>query len=149
MTAPAATGEVFAAIDVGTNTVLLLVAERRGPGFVPIAERAEITRLGRGVDRTGVLDGAEYVAGKSQATVTDAEGRYRLETIMPGLYPGRTRHFHVKVQAPKQRVLTTQLYFPGEARNQRDGIFRPELLMAMSDSPTGKQARFNFVLDVD
>jgi exopolyphosphatase/guanosine-5'-triphosphate,3'-diphosphate pyrophosphatase len=46
----------FAAIDVGTNTVLLLVAERRGDGFAPLVERAEITRLGRGVDRTGRLD---------------------------------------------------------------------------------------------
>jgi len=48
----------FAAIDVGTNTVLLLVAERRGAGFAPLAERAEITRLGRGVDRSGRLDPA-------------------------------------------------------------------------------------------
>jgi len=48
----------FAAIDVGTNTVLLLVAERRGTGFAPLAERAEITRLGRGVDRSGRLDPA-------------------------------------------------------------------------------------------
>ena len=50
--------ERYAAIDVGTNTVLLLVAERRGGGFAPVAERAEITRLGRGVDRAGALDGA-------------------------------------------------------------------------------------------
>jgi len=48
----------FAAIDVGTNTVLLLVAERRGAGFAPLVERAEITRLGRGVDRAGRLDAA-------------------------------------------------------------------------------------------
>jgi exopolyphosphatase/guanosine-5'-triphosphate,3'-diphosphate pyrophosphatase len=48
----------FATIDVGTNTVLLLVADRRGEAFVPIAERAEITRLGRGVDATGRLDPA-------------------------------------------------------------------------------------------
>jgi protocatechuate 3,4-dioxygenase beta subunit len=41
---------------------------------------------------------------------TDASGRYRLETIVPGLYPGRTRHFHVRVQAPHGRVLTTQLF---------------------------------------
>lgn len=43
-----------AAIDVGTNTVLLLVAERgseEGAQPVPIAERATITRLGEGVDR--------------------------------------------------------------------------------------------------
>ena len=48
----------FATIDVGTNTVLLLVAERRGDALVPVAERAEITRLGRGVDATGRLDRA-------------------------------------------------------------------------------------------
>jgi exopolyphosphatase/guanosine-5'-triphosphate,3'-diphosphate pyrophosphatase len=48
----------LAAIDVGTNTVLLLVAERRGGGFAPLLERAEITRLGRGVDASGRLDPA-------------------------------------------------------------------------------------------
>jgi len=48
----------FASIDVGTNTVLLLVAERRAGAFVPVLERAEITRLGRGVDATGRLDPA-------------------------------------------------------------------------------------------
>lgn len=47
-----------AAIDVGTNTVLLLVAERRDGGFAPVVERAEITRLGRGVDASGRLDAA-------------------------------------------------------------------------------------------
>jgi exopolyphosphatase / guanosine-5'-triphosphate,3'-diphosphate pyrophosphatase len=45
-----------AVIDVGTNTVLLTVAERHGRTFLPVVERAEITRLGRGVDRTGLLD---------------------------------------------------------------------------------------------
>jgi len=50
--------ERVAAIDVGTNTVLLLVAERRGGRLEPLAERAEITRLGRGVDATGRLDPA-------------------------------------------------------------------------------------------
>lgn len=48
----------WATIDVGTNTVLLLVAERRGGGLAPVLERAEITRLGRGVDATGRLDPA-------------------------------------------------------------------------------------------
>jgi len=76
----------------------------------------------------------------------DAEGRYRLETVTPGLYPGRTRHIHVKVQAPGQRVLTTQLYFPGEPVNARDGIFDPALLVAMGDG--GHTARFDFVLDL-
>jgi exopolyphosphatase/guanosine-5'-triphosphate,3'-diphosphate pyrophosphatase len=48
--------ERLASIDCGTNTVLLLVAELRGAELVPLLERAEITRLGRGVDRTGRLD---------------------------------------------------------------------------------------------
>ena len=69
----------------------------------------------------------------------DAQGRYRLETILPAFYPGRTRHFHVKVQAPGRRILTTQLYFPGEAANQRDGLYRRELEI--------RSGAFDFVVD--
>lgn len=76
---------------------------------------------------------------------TDEQGGFRLETIVPGLYPGRTRHFHVKVQAPHGRVLTTQLYFPGEARNERDGLFRSDLLMKIAKG--SGQGRFHFMLD--
>jgi protocatechuate 3,4-dioxygenase beta subunit len=79
---------------------------------------------------------------------TDKDGRYYLETIFPGLYTGRTRHIHVKVQAPNQRVLTTQLYFPGESRNNTDGIFRRELLVKLQDTDNGKSAMFNFVLNI-
>ena len=42
----------FATIDLGTNTALLLVAERREGIWQPVFERAEITRLGQGVDGT-------------------------------------------------------------------------------------------------
>jgi protocatechuate 3,4-dioxygenase beta subunit len=78
----------------------------------------------------------------------DDQGRYRLETIVPGLYPGRTRHIHVKVQAPGQRVLTTQLYFPGESANAGDGIFRPQLLMRVEAGSDGRHGTFDFVLDL-
>jgi exopolyphosphatase / guanosine-5'-triphosphate,3'-diphosphate pyrophosphatase len=45
------------ALDVGTNTVLMLVAERTDDGRVRgLAELSRITRLGRGVDRSGRLD---------------------------------------------------------------------------------------------
>jgi len=79
---------------------------------------------------------------------TDDQGRYRLESIVPGIYPGRTRHFHVKVQAPNRPVLTTQLYFPGEAVNARDPIFSRDLVMQVSDAAAGKAATFDFVLDL-
>ena len=74
---------------------------------------------------------------------TDAQGRWRLETIVPAEYPGRTRHIHVNVQAPRGRILTTQLYFPGDAGNARDGLYRPELTMKMASAGEG---RFDFVV---
>ena len=44
-----------AAIDVGTNSTRLLVAEEQPGGFRPIDRRMVITRLGQGVDRSRVL----------------------------------------------------------------------------------------------
>ena len=78
--------------------------------------------------------------------LADQAGIYYLETVMPGLYPGRTRHIHVKVRAPTGATLTTQLYFPGEPRNQADGIFNQALLATVRDAPGGKVATFNFIV---
>jgi protocatechuate 3,4-dioxygenase beta subunit len=77
---------------------------------------------------------------------TDDQGRYRLETIVPGVYPGRTRHIHVKVHAPGTPLLTSQLYFPGEARNQTDWLFRRDLLVMVIDAGRTIRARFDFVI---
>jgi protocatechuate 3,4-dioxygenase beta subunit len=79
----------------------------------------------------------------------DAAGRYRFRTILPGLYPGRTRHYHFKVQAaPQSPLLTTQLYFPGEPRNASDCYYDPALLMQISNGASESNARFDFVLDI-
>jgi len=98
-------------------------------------------------DDAGIYDNAGYkLRGHF---FSDEAGHFQLETIMPGLYPGRTRHFHVKVQAPNQPVLTTQLYFPGEADNSGDGIFQPALLMDIQNGADGgKIGLFNFVLQL-
>ena len=77
---------------------------------------------------------------------TDAEGRYRLRSIVPGIYPGRTRHIHVKVQPRDGSVLTTQLYFPGEPKNRSDGLFRKELLMRTAKNEGRLAGRFDFVV---
>jgi protocatechuate 3,4-dioxygenase beta subunit len=77
---------------------------------------------------------------------TDASGGFSLQTVVPGLYPGRTRHIHVKVQAPNGRLLTTQLFFPGESRNASDGLFKTALQLAVKDAPNGKQGTFDFVV---
>ena len=78
-------------------------------------------------DEQGEYDNAGFRFRGHQ--FADAEGRYRLETIVPAVYPGRTRHIHVKVQARGGPVLTTQLYFPNEPANARDGLFREALVV--------------------
>jgi protocatechuate 3,4-dioxygenase beta subunit len=79
---------------------------------------------------------------------TDAQGRYAFHTIFPGLYPGRTRHYHIKVQARNRPVLTTQLYFPGEALNRRDEFFHDELVMRVTAADDALHARFDVVLAI-
>jgi len=95
-------------------------------------------------DESGHYDNEGYRLRGHQ--LTDAEGRWWFDTIVPGLYPGRTRHYHVKVQRPEGRVLTTQLYFPGEPGNARDRIFAEALLLDVTSGKDGKFGRFDFVL---
>jgi protocatechuate 3,4-dioxygenase beta subunit len=79
---------------------------------------------------------------------TDEKGRYHVRTIQPAVYTGRTRHYHVNVAAGGKLLLTTQLYFPNEPGNRRDGLFRKELLMEIADHGGTMVARFDFVVDL-
>jgi protocatechuate 3,4-dioxygenase beta subunit len=78
----------------------------------------------------------------------DSEGRFRLRTIVPAAYVGRTRHIHVKLQPKGGRILTTQLYFPGERENRQDALFRRELLIRTTKNEGWLAGRFDFVLDM-
>jgi protocatechuate 3,4-dioxygenase beta subunit len=149
-------------------------AQTEGPYFTPDSpERASLLEAGMGgqrlvvtgtvlatdcrpvgralldfwqADDAGEYDNQGYRLRGHQ--FTDAEGAWRLETVVPGIYTGRTRHIHVKVQAPDGPVLTTQLYFPDEPDNDRDGIFRPELLLSdVRDTGDTRQGSFTFVLE--
>jgi len=93
-------------------------------------------------DEEGAYDNRGYRYRGHQ--FTDSEGRYRFETIVPAVYPGRTRHYHVKVQPAGGRILTTQLYFSGEPGNRRDSLYRPELEMKVSK---GGEGAFDFVVE--
>ena len=77
---------------------------------------------------------------------SDAEGRYRLRSVVPGSYVGRTRHIHVKVQPRGGAVLTTQLYFPGESKNRSDGLFRKDLQIRTAKNSGWLAGRFDFVV---
>ena len=95
-------------------------------------------------DSNGEYDNNGYTLRGHQ--FTDETGMYKLETIVPGLYPGRTEHIHVKVQAGEGPILTTQLFFPEVEANQSDSIFNPDLVMTVEKTADGLQAQFNFVI---
>lgn len=90
-------------------------------------------------DGRGEYDNAGY--RYRGIVTTDSQGRYRLETNLPPPYSGRPRHIHVKVQRLGGRVLTTQLYFPGESRAAPRA-----LVVKMERRADGRTASFDFVL---
>jgi protocatechuate 3,4-dioxygenase beta subunit len=167
-TLPVQTGQIQS-----TNALALTVAETEGPFYkagspeatnlVPEAVQGQvITVTGQVLDQTGqpvanalldfwqanasgAYDNAGYTLRGHQ--YTDANGNFTLTTVVPGLYPGRTEHIHVKVQAPNAPVLTTQLFFPGVSQNNRDSIYDPSLLMNVSDNGDGTlSATYTFVV---
>lgn len=96
-------------------------------------------------DANGAYDNSGFRLRGYQ--LADAQGQYRLETIVPAEYPGRTSHIHVKVTPPRGPTLTSQLYLPDVARNASDGSFRRELLMQdVVRGPEGVTARFDFIV---
>jgi len=84
------------------------------------------------------------------AVRTDASGGYRFRTTRPGIYPRRTRHIHVKARGVGASDLTTQMYFPGEPGNERDGLLRratnPAALIAREEPGPPPRYVFDIVL---
>lgn len=80
-------------------------------------------------DSNGDYDNAGYRLRGHQ--FTDSQGRYYLETILPGLYSSRPiEHIHVKVKPESGAEVTSQLYFPDQpvegltvTLEERDGYF--------------------------
>jgi protocatechuate 3,4-dioxygenase beta subunit len=69
----------------------------------------------------------QYDDGHRATQVTDAEGGYRYVTDMPGKYPGRPEHLHVKVTAPGHRPLVTQIYpKAGQSQIAFDFVLQPD-----------------------
>jgi protocatechuate 3,4-dioxygenase beta subunit len=95
-------------------------------------------------DANGVYDNSGYTLRGHQ--FTDANGHYELTTVVPGLYPGRTEHVHVKVQAPNGKLITSQLFFPGVIENDSDGIYNQSLLLTIQETSDGLLGQYNFVV---
>jgi protocatechuate 3,4-dioxygenase beta subunit len=95
-------------------------------------------------DANGNYDNSGYTLRGHQ--YTDENGRFQLTTVVPGLYPGRTEHIHFKVQAPNGQIITSQLFFPGVAQNDSDGIFNANLLLSIQNPGDVWQGKYNFVV---
>lgn len=79
-----------------------------------------------------------------QGGLAGTAGHYVLTTVIPGDYPGRTPHIHVKLRAPGGKTLTTQIFFPGNAGNDSDPKSDRSLVIAMSTD--GKSGQIDFVI---
>jgi exopolyphosphatase / guanosine-5'-triphosphate,3'-diphosphate pyrophosphatase len=71
--------EKVAAIDIGTNTILLLIARIEDGRVVPIVEEEGIVRLGEGLQKTGLLGKAAM--GRAERTLSRYLGRCRQEGV--------------------------------------------------------------------
>ena len=65
----------------------------------------------------GADQGSRFLRG---VQITDAAGHAEFRSILPGYYPGRTNHVHVKVHLAERDIHTGQLYFP-------EAIIRPAM----------------------
>lgn len=58
--------------------------------------------------------------------VTDSSGNWSFRTVHPGLYTGRIRHFHFKVNINGSTVLTSQFMFATDSASfSSDGVASP------------------------
>ena len=94
-------------------------------------------------DGNGNYDNSGYTLRGWQ--LTDANGAYRLETVIPGLYPGRTEHIHFKVTV-NGKTYTSQLFFPGVAQNEGDSIYGSQMLVKLNTATSPVTGTFTFVI---
>jgi protocatechuate 3,4-dioxygenase beta subunit len=96
-------------------------------------------------DGNGNYDNSGYTLRGWQ--LTDANGAYRLETVIPGLYPGRTEHIHFKVTV-NGKTYTSQLFFPGVSQNSSDSIYSSRMLVTLNTTTSPVTGTYTFVVNV-
>ena len=80
---------------------------------------------------------------------TNNDGTYLIDTIIPNEYAAgditRPGHVHLKVAAPNQPILTTQLYFEGDP--YLSGLEDKSLILKLTEENGTKKANFDFVIE--
>ena len=122
-----------AAVDCGTNTIRLLIADLAWDGsgrthLEPLRRRNEIVRLGQGVDRTGMLDPAALE--RTLAVVED----YAADCAEFGVEPGEGNRRFVATSATR------------DARNREDFVAGVRRLLGVAPEVISGQeeARLSF-----
>ena len=155
-------GELTAAVEEGPyhktgSPERRAIVEPGTPGLPLILEGRVLDVNGRPVagawldfwhaNGDGIYDNDGYnLRGHQYA---DENGYYHLETGRPREYLSRAAHVHAKVRAnDNSPVLTTQLFFPGELRNETDPIFEEKTLMNVAEMKEPQQSVFDFVVEV-
>ena len=142
-----------AAVDCGTNTIRLLIADliRDGAGraqLEPLRRRNEIVRLGQGVDRTGMLDPAalertlavvkDYAADCADLGVEPGEGNRRFARNREDFVEGVRRLLGVAPEVVSGQE-EARLSFTGSllgAHESADGGAAPRLVVDLGGGST-------------
>jgi protocatechuate 3,4-dioxygenase beta subunit len=95
-------------------------------------------------DANGKIDNARF--GLRGAVLTDTEGRYTIETIVPGSEGGRARHLNVRIGKAGKKPLTTLLFFPDDVLATKDRQFNKSLVMKTAPASANAYT-FDFLLD--
>ena len=96
-------------------------------------------------DAKGVYDVAGFRLRGRQ--LTNADGAFRFDTIVPGPSGTRARHIGVHVVVRQKADFWTELFFPDDPKNASDRRFKQELLLKPLQAPKGRQAAtFDIVL---
>lgn len=127
--------------------VLVVSGTVTGPGKKPL--EGAVVDVWQ-ADSKGHYDNEKF--GLRGRVKTDKDGKYELETIMPGRYAlgdeGKFRpsHIHYKVSADGCGPLTTQLYFKGDPHLEKDPFMKKSLVMEVTKNDGRSAVRFDVKL---
>ena len=79
---------------------------------------------------------------------TNENGMYSFESILPGYYPGRPRHFHYKITTPSGVELVTQCYFENDSLITTDFIANNgDLVIPLNENNNLLYGEFNISIN--
>ncbi len=144
---------LYAVIDVGTNSVKFNISERRDDGsWRTVVDRAEITRLGEGLDKTGEIspDAMERTVSAIAAMAAEAKEKNVAALAAVGTMGMRTaRNSQQFIDAVEKRCGVKIEVIPGEEEGRlayiavKSGIGLAEGSLAIFDTGGGS-SQFTF-----